>query len=420
MRRPSKKNSGSKLSADSQRLTTFSQAIDQAASRLEERYWENQLDALLHKLLRNQHQDAIDAALDNLFKQESGAYDALMESVEAAAESCTIEHDDTQYDVLLIAMPILAWTRFSIASGPLPADMATTLSAHLHAHVLAADVKIAMSPMLFSIDQLPRTHADTFALTQQMGLAALKDTALKSPVRQPETAPFLADTRYLLAAIAAPAGAPLFRWQASADPAERDQALAQWNAQALPNVARLLPGCGIELLLPEAYFVACREGDRLIRPASIRAAVHYLTHTLEIEPAALQAVIGSFGEEENNGRVDEYRISFGLAGDDDVLYGVVWPLYGQEDDDEAYRVAPSPASAASTASASEPAFRKTPTEEIVGLLEECGIIRIKRLAELFSMEFCDDCGSPLFPDVNADLVHAEMPEDAPAGNPHLH
>src|SRR5690606_29058624 len=84
MRRSFKKNSGSKLSADSQRLTTFSQAIDQAASRLEERYWEDQLDALLHKLLRNHHQDAIDAALDHLFKQESGAYDALMESVEAA------------------------------------------------------------------------------------------------------------------------------------------------------------------------------------------------------------------------------------------------------------------------------------------------------------------------------------------------
>src|SRR5690606_14100918 len=141
-RRSFKKNSGSKLSADSQRLTTFSQAIDQAASRLEERYWEDQLDALLHKLLRNHHQDAIDAALDHLFKQESGAYDALMESVEAAAESCTIEHEGTQYDVLLIAMPILAWTRFSIASGPLPTDAAMTLSAHLHAHVLAADVKM--------------------------------------------------------------------------------------------------------------------------------------------------------------------------------------------------------------------------------------------------------------------------------------
>lgn len=417
MRRSFKKNSGSKLSADSQRLTTFSQAIDQAASRLEERYWEDQLDALLHKLLRNHHQDAIDAALDHLFKQESGAYDALMESVEAAAESCTIEHEGTQYDVLLIAMPILAWTRFSIASGPLPTDTATTLSAHLHAHVLAADVKMAMSPMLFSIDQLPRTHADTFALTHQMGLAALKGSTPKPPVRQAETAPFLADTRYLLAAITVPTGAPLFRWQASADPAERDQALAQWNAQALPNIARLLPGCGIELLLPEAYFVACRESDRLIRPASIRAAVHYLTHTLEIEPAALQAVIGSFGEEENNGRVDEYRIGFGLAGDDDILYGVVWPLYGQEDDDEAYRVAPSLSSAAS---APEPALRRTPAEEIVGLLEECGIIRIKRLTELFSMEFCDDCGSPLFPDIHADLVHAEMPEDAPAGNPHLH
>lgn len=415
MRRPFKKNPGSKLSADSQRLVTFAQAIAQASSRLEERYWENQLDVLLYKMLRNQHQDAIETALDQLFRQESSAYDALMESVEAASESCTIEHEGAQYDTLLIAMPILAWTRFSIPAGPVPTDMVMTLSAHLHAHVLAPDTKVAMSPMLYSIDQLPRTHADTFALTQQMGQAALKGTAQKAPTRQPQTAPFLADTRYLLAAITAPTGAPLFRWQASAEPAERDQALAQWNAQALPNIARLLPGCGIDLLLPEAYFVACREGDRLIRPASIRAAVHYLTHTLEVEPAALQAFIGSFGEEEGNGRVDEYRIGFGLAGDDDILYGVVWPLYGQEDDDEAYQI-DVPAIDIPAAEVS----RKTPSEQIVALLEECGLICIKRLTELFAMEFCDDCGSPLFPDANADLVHAEMPEDTPAGSTHLH
>lgn len=416
MRRPFK-SANQKLSADSLRLNTFAQAIAQAASRLEERYWESQLDSLLRKLLRNRHQDVIEGALDHLFKQESGAYDALMESVEAASESCVVELNDTTYNALLIAMPILAWTRFSIASGPIPADMVTTLSAHLHAHVLAPDTKLAMAPTLFSIDQLPRTHVDTFALTQQMAQAALKDAAVKTTPSQAETAPFLADTRYLLAVVTAPAGEPLFRWQAATNPTERDDALSQWNAQAMPNIARLLPGCGIELLLPEAYFVACREGDRLIRPASIRAAVHYLTHTLDIEPDALQAIIGSFGEEEAEGRVDEYRIGFSLSSDPDVLYGVVWPLYGQEDDDELqYRVVEAPTDPL----LSSDVARKSPIEEILALLEECGIVHVKRHAELFSMEFCDDCGSPLFPDMEAELVHAEMPEDAPAGTAHLH
>ncbi|WP_076591530.1 DUF2863 family protein [Herminiimonas arsenitoxidans] len=416
MRRPSK-NTSQKLSADSQRLATLAQAIIQAASRLEERNWERQLDTLLRKLLKNDHQDTIDAALDHLFKQESAAYDALMECAEAASESCQIEQDGVLYDALLIAMPILAWTRFSIASGAIPTDVTTTLSAHLHAHMLATETKMVMASALFSIDQLPRNHAETFAFTHRMAQAALKGAALKQPTQAPETAPFLADTRYLLAVVTAVAGEPLFRWQASANLAERDEALAQWNAQAMPNIARLLPGCGIELLLPEAYFVACREGDKQIRPASIRAAVHYLTHTLNVEPSALQAIIGSFGEESTDGRVDEYRIGFTLEKDTDVVYGIVWPLYGEEDDAELqYR---------SVETSTDPVIsadieRKSPIEEILALLEECGIVNVKRHTECFAMEFCDDCGSPLYADMNAELVHAEMPEGAPAGSTHLH
>ena len=416
MSRPSK-NTNHKLSADSQRLATLAQAIIQAASRLEERNWERQLDTLLRKLLKSNHQDVVDAALDHLFKLESAAYDALMECAEAASESCQIEQDGITYDALLVAMPILAWTRFSIASGPIPADMVLTLSAHLHAHVLATDTKMAMAPNLFSIDQLPRSHAETFTLTQRMAQAALKGSPLKQVAQPPETAPFLADTRYLLAVVTAPANEPLFRWQASANLLERDEALSQWNTQAMPNITRLLPGCGIELLLPEAYFVACREGDKQIRPASIRAAVHYLTYTMDVEPHELQAIIGSFGEESDESRVDEYRVSFALAENLDVIYGIVWPLYGQEDEEELhYRELDVPIDPVISADVE----RKSPIEEILALLEECGVTNVKRHTELFSMEFCDDCGSPLFPDMDAELTHAEMPEDAPAGSTHLH
>jgi hypothetical protein len=36
------------------------------------------------------------------------------------------------------------------------------------------------------------------------------------------------------------------------------------------------------------------------------------------------------------------------------------------------------------------------------------------------MEFCDDCGAPLFPNPEAELVHAEMPEQAAANSQALH
>jgi hypothetical protein len=417
--RRSTKGSSPKLSADSQRLVMFAQAVVLAASRLEERAWERNLDALVQKLLKSGHQETIDAALDELFRIQSGAYDALMESLEAGSESCRIEHDGKLYDVLLIAMPILAWTRFSIASGPISPDTVAILSAHLCAHVLASDVRVAMAPMLFAIDQMPHSHVETLAVTQRLAQAALKSSTLKPVANAPETAPFLADTRYLLAAVAAPVGEPLFHWQAAMHLSERDTALHQWRNQAMPTIARLLPGCGIELLLPEAYYVACREADKQIRPASIRAATHYLTHTLGIEANELCASIGSFCEDTADERIDEYRIGFAQRHEPEVIYGVIWPLYGEEDDDSRI-VAAAPSGRPTAAGEFAGNAGKTPLEQIVSLLQASGITRIKQHHERFSMEYCDDCGAPLYPDMEAELVHAEMPEDAPQGPGHLH
>jgi hypothetical protein len=421
MRRPSKDPSH-KLSADSQRLATFAQAIVQAASRLEERSWEHSLDTQLQKLLKTGHQETIDAALASLFKEDLNAYDVLMDCVEAVSESHAVTVDEhgepVHYDTLLVALPILAWTRFAIASGPIPAEAVTTLSAHFSAHMLAEGTRIAMAPTLFSIDQLPRNHAETYAKLNKLTQAALKAAPLKPLIKAPETAPFLADTRYLLVAVAAPAGAPLFRWQAGPAQAhfanERAAALEQWRLQGTPTVARLLPGCGIELLLPEAYYMACREADKQIRPVSVRAAVHYLTHTLQVEPSELRAVIAGFGEEAADGQIDEYRVAFTLRQTQEVVYGIVWPLYGQEDEEG------TPVEGLLQGGAGELARQTTPVDDILAHLHEAGVTQTKRISERYVAEYCDDCGAPLFADPTGELVHAEMPEDAPQGNEHFH
>jgi len=418
--RRSSKNASPKLSADSQRLITFAQAVMQASSRIEERAWERSLDNLLHKLLKNNHQSAIDAALEQSFKAQLSAYDALMESVEASSESCVVEHDDVTYEALLIAVPILAWTRFTIASGPIAPDMVTTLSAHLYAHLLAPGVRLAMAPTLFAIDQLPRTHVNTFTTTQQMAQAALKGMPLAPLVNPPETAPFLADIRFLLAAVVAPVGQPLFCWQNSLGPEAREHALTQWKQQALPNITRLLPGCGIELLMPEAYFVACREADKRVRPISVRAAVHYLTHQLNIEPTALQAIIGGFSEESSSGQIDEYRIGFSLLKNPDIIYGVIWPLFGEENEEACSTMATESRALPVLSPATVEAEAKTPLEEILGLLRENGVTHIKHHEGCFPTESCEDCGTPLYLDLEAELVHIEMPEDMPHSTTHLH
>lgn len=423
MRRP-RKGPSPRLFADSQRLVHFSQALMCAGSRLEERAWERSLDTLVLRLLKNDHQDAIDTALDQLFENQSDAYDTLMEAVESASESCSIEHTGTRYDALLIAIPILAWTRFSIPTGTIPSDMLISFTARLESHLLAAGTKAVISPGIYSIDQLPRTPAQTHALTQKMAQAALTGTSIK-PLSSPAQTPvFLADTRFLLATVTAPSGMPLFAWQDATPPhdvpALQAEALIRWRAEMSHDLSQLLPGCSIELMLPNAYAHACRGAERGIRPPSILAADYFLTQTLNVASSELRASIGAFADDASTGEIDEYRIGFSVGSDTDIVYGVVWPLFGPEpagvplQPDEHERLLP--ANAPSPVNAE----KATPLEAILTILRQCGITQIKHHAEVFAMEFCDDCGAPLYPDHSGDLVHAEMPDDAPGSAGHFH
>lgn len=415
--RRSSKNSPRKLSGDSQQLAELVRALILASSHLEERAWEREIETLLYKLLKNHHQEPIDAALEQLLPIDPDAYDLLMDMVEACSESATIEYDGRTYDGLLIAIPSLAWTRFSIGSGPVSADLLALLNTHLHTHILAPDVHTSIAPTLYAIDQLPRSHADTYALMQQLTHSALTNHPLPNLTNLPPTAPFLADTRYLLVALVVSSGMPLFRWQLLKgqhyNSANRVEILEQWRAQATPNFTRLLPGCGVELLLPAAYYSACREADQQIRPTSVRAACYYLSHTLGCDTQEFHASIGRFGEQPENGRIDEYRIGFSLKQSNDVIYGVVWPLYGLE---EVYEEVTTKLSNSDT-TITEP---ETPLEQILSVLRESGISHIQYQAEFYAMEFCEDCGSPLYPNQEGDLMHPEMPEDTPTGSMHLH
>jgi hypothetical protein len=290
------------------------------------------------------------------------------------------------------------------------------MTAHLHGHILAADTRAAIAPALYSIDQLPRTYCETYQLTQRMAEAALTGKAISTPQAFPETVAFLADTRYLLLVVAAEAGRALLRWQEEeAGPsfqASSSMALTQWQTQAGPNLQNLLPGCGIELLLPGAYYVACREADKAIRPISLRAAVNYLTTALSTEPGQLAVVIAGFGDEANGMRVDEFRISFSVSGNSDVYYGVVWPLYDDESAEDYLSVVSN--------RRMSPGAVLSPVQQIIAVLRDAGVTRLQQVDTVFPPEFCDDCGSPLFCDSVEEIVHAEMPEESAQSHGHLH
>jgi hypothetical protein len=206
----------------------------------------------------------------------------------------------------------------------------------------------------------------------------------------------LADGRFLVAAIAAPQDAPLFRWQQAeaSEHASRVACLEHWIAQARPSIEALLPGCGFECLLPDAFHINLREADRRVRPYAIKAAVHFLTHALDLEPDGIKATVAAFGDD----RVDEYRIGLSVGDDEDVAQGVVWPLLGAESETD------------------EP----SPLDRIRETLREAGVTEMRTWSELTEPEYCEDCGVPLYPNHVGEVVHAEMPEDAEPEGTHFH
>ncbi len=378
------------LPRDAEQLLWLANGLADSSSRAEDHFWDQRLAAAIDGLLSAEDEDSLTTTLDHLSTASVHAYDELADMIESRAEGAL--KSDERYDVLLITAPVMAWSRYRIPATPISAAVMANLRVHLKAHVLAKDVKLALADFLFSPDQLPQGYCATADFATHLGKAAATDTDLHIKTDNlPETAQFLSDNRYLLGAVMVPKGAPIFRWQE--EECTREQALEQWRAQGGACVAPLLTGCAFEVVLPNAYFAASREADKTSRPYSIQASVAFLSTTLDAPAAGLRAVVAPFFERQ----VEEFRIGFTLSGQNEVVHGVVWPLLGAEDDSS------------------------ETLAEIETTLRACGITDIMTLDNEFPMEYCDDCGAPMYPSPEGEAVHAELPEEQADQMPkHLH
>lgn len=378
--------------ADAEELIRLATQLSLSGSRLEDAFWQRRLAAAVERLLGKQEEAALNAALDHLYGAGGRAYDELADMIDACSETWRHAASGMEHEVLMFAAPVLAWSRYAIPSGPIPREALNNLRVQLAAHVFARDVRLSLADYFYSPDQLPQSYCDTAALCEKLGKAALHGRDLKvDPNLLPETVNFLSDTRYLIGAIGAPAGAALFRWQ-EAD-GSRNEALKQWRAQGGEVLRALLPACAFEVLLPQAFHMAVRESDRASRPYSLRAAVAFLQTTLNVSAAQLRAVVAPFYDRQ----LEEYRIGFTLGESADVVHGVVWPLLESEDE-----------------GSDLPA-------QIESLLHEAGLRDVILLDHRFPLEFCDDCGAPLYPNPDGEPVHAELPElEGEMAPRHLH
>lgn len=394
MKQRSRFSRRTKQTPDTEELIRLATQLSLSGSRLEDAFWERRLANTIERLLHGQDEVALNAALDHLYGAGGRAYDDLADLVEYCAESRhhAMASSNAGQDVLLFAAPVLAWSRFTIPSGPIAAEVLANLRVQLQAHAFAADVRFGLADYFFSPDQLPQSYCETAALTEKLSKAALHGRDLKlDPAQMPETMNFLSDTRYLIGVMCVPTGAPLFRWQE--EDGNRNEALKQWRTQGGEALRPLLPACALEPLLPQSFHAAVRDADRASRPYSLRSAVAFLQTTLNVAAGNLRAVVAPYYDRQ----LEEFRIGFTLDEAAEVIHGVVWPLL--ENEDEAAEL----------------------PGQIEAVLREAGVREVLVLDHRFPLEYCDDCGAPLYPNPEGEPVHAELPEQGEEAVPrHLH
>jgi hypothetical protein len=373
-------------SGDAETLAKLARRLSESGSRIEDRLWERRLIELIDDRLARGLDDVIDAALDELARSNARAYDDLADLAESCAEGATIEIDGKPHDALLLALPLLAWSRYKLPTASLSSQLVDNIGVQIVGHLAARGTRIAVADYLYSIDQLPESFGEVYETAQQLFAAAAQGTRMKvdaKGLREPVS--MLADTRYLLAAIIAPAGAPLYHWQETGvDSEAKLGALTAFREQVTNTLQPLMTGCRYRVLSPNAFHAALRQADRDLREFSLEAAVSYLKLAYDFAPNSLQAIVAPY---EGDKRLEELRIGIAKAGNDDaVIEGVVWPLLG--DDDERAQ------------------------EEIEAALRQLGVTKVVAHAHRFPLEYCDDCGAPMFPNVAGHSVHTEPPEEA--------
>lgn len=368
-------------------LTALAEGRARSGSRVEDAFWEDRLARAVDRVLRAGRDEDLNQALDELARGPVAAYDTLMSEIEARCE--TAELGDGRL-ALLVAVPVLAWSRSEIPAPRGDPDLLANLAEQLRETVFADGVSLALGDRLLSPEQLPQGFAETARLTERLGRAADGAGRVEMPADLPPPAGFLADARYVLGAAVVDPRAPVFGWNDAG--ITREEVLGRWREAAGPTLSRMLPRCALDLLLPDACHAAWRETDRALRPFVLRGCVTYLEAVLGLAPTALRAVVAPV----RDGGIVEYRVALLSREDDSVLQGAVWTLFDNEAGDVDTQ------------------------DEIRAVLEDSGVSEITALRTPVAAEYCEDCGAPLFPDPGGELAHAGIPEHLEPVSSSLH
>jgi Protein of unknown function (DUF2863) len=359
------------------------QQWEDAKTKPEQLFWEQQATRSVEAVLATGKDGTLFAALEVLWEEHPDAYERMADLAENCVQTTT--HADGTVS-LLIAIPVLTWSRNQLPIGKTDAATIASLKQAIKTHWLADGVTLSLGHTLYGPDDLPEGFVGTAKLAKKHIDDALlgKDTAHTRKANAYDDDPFLADCRFWLGVLTAKTGAPLFQAQLNATGTlDLEAQETAWRKDAATAAHKLFIGCAFEVLPPEGYYEACRSAELDIRGFSLQASALMMMTSLELGADHIRAVVAAC----HSTHFEEYRISLLTKTSNEVLQGVTWPLLGREETQDSL------------------------LEEIQANLKALGITRIRMVDEQLPMDYCDDCGTPLFPDLNAELVHPGSPDE---------
>lgn len=353
----------------------------ESSSRLEDEAMEKRLLEMCTQSLNAGDDTELEAALSLLKDNRPPAYEQLL----AVAEDCAQSVVDNDGAALLMLIPVMAWSRYKNFTGVVESDILEEIAGSVQKFLCGTKSEVVIGNVMFSAENIPESLTDVRSLLTRLRTANDKVVDIRSIVTKPAVSDF-SDTRYLACLVKAKKASELFR-----DPSENLPERARGQMDFCLDVHELLEmtmiGSVFEVQPACAFFTAWRQSEAAMRVWTVKSLVDFVT-SMGHDPKSVIASIALFvpGGTAREDAMPELRLGICPVNDQRrVVAGIAWPVMPEE-----YEQAEAMAH---------------------DVLLTKGVDRIVMHPQSFPLEWCEDCGAPLYANVEGMVVHVDFGDD---------
>lgn len=359
-------------------LVEHAEAIQETDCDLEDLLHYNVLKELCNRELDRLEDSQIEAALAELKNEEGPAYEALL----AVAEECAQTKSDTNIVHKLLLIPIMAWSRYEIVFGAVNNEPLRKI-AELYRDTFSKEIRsVHIANLLFSPNDLPEKLCDVRKLLITL---TESETTVVDTVNFLGTdhTPEFSDVRYIALAVAENNTLP----QEPFNRIEHARKHMRFSMGVKKLIQTTLRGSIFTVNCVSGFFRAWRSSEAAMRVYSLQALISFV-RTMGYGPSEQILTLAYFDRAVQSQSEPNIEIRIAVStreNPDRVIAGIVWPVNDEECESQLTLA--------------------------TDILTNQNIRRIRTLDTRFTMEWCEECGAPMYANPKGEIVHIEAAEN---------